>query len=251
MEHPIKLQLPRQSGSTTLGIIVGVVLGLAVALGVSLYLATSSMPIKDKASNPAAKSEPLAPKDISKAPDPNQSLYTKSKVDDDKPADPQAVPAKALPDLGTAPVSVPAPAQAGMPAKPAAQDDAIGKIAAVVTPAKPAAAPVPSAAAKPTALLNASKTASTAVIDMPPASPPGSAGERYFVQAGAYKALSEAEAMKAKLALQGVVMQLSARDTQSGPIHRVRTAPLAAADAEKLAAQLKVNGLESSLVKVQ
>ncbi len=233
-----------QAGSTTLGIIVGVVLGLAVALGVSLYLATSSMPIKDKASNPGAKNEPVAPKDLSKAPDPNESLYTKPKLDD-KPADPQTVPAKPLPDLGTASNPV-TPA-----AKPAAQDDAIGKIAAVVTPvapAKPAPQATP-AAANPAAILNASKPAAT--IDMPATSRPGAGGERYFVQAGAYKALPEAEAMKAKLALQGVSMQVSGRDTNSGPIHRVRTAPLAAADAEKLAAQLKVNGIETSLVKVQ
>lgn len=245
MKHAMKLHTNAQSGSTTLGIIVGVVLGLAVALGVSLYLATSSMPIKDKASNPAAKAEPIVPKDLSKAPDPNESLYTKPKLDDDKPADPQAVPAKPLPDLGAAPTP--------SAAKPVVQEDAIGKIAAVVTPAKPAPTPAAptSAAAKPAALLNGSKSVPTAVIEMPAASRPGSAGERYFVQAGAYKALPEAEAMKAKLALQGVVMQLSARDTPSGPIHRVRTAPLAAADAEKLAAQLKVNGLESSLVKVQ
>ena len=250
MKNAIKKPTHTQIGSTTLGIIVGVVLGLAVALGVSLYLATSAMPIKDKAANPAAKNEPVVPKDLSKAPDPNQSLYTKPKVDEDKPADPQAVPAKPLPDLGTA-APVAAPTTAPVAAKPAAQDDAIGKIAAVVTPAKPA--PVVAApSANPAAILNAAKPAATvAAIEMPATSRPGAGGERYFVQAGAYKALPEAESMKAKLALQGITMQVSGRDTNSGPIHRVRTAPLAAADAEKLAAQLKSNGIETSLVKVQ
>lgn len=202
-----------QQGSTTLGIIVGVVLGLAVALGVSLYLANSGAPLQTKAANAPARIEP--PKDVSKAPDPNEALYTKvPKVEEPaKPADGVKAPS----------TSVAAPAAA----KP--EQDAIGKIAAIVTPA---AAP-------------------TEPVSMPKPASASAGGERYFVQAGAFSNVAEAEALKARLALQGVSMSVSPRDRDGQTLQRVRTAPLAAADAERLRNNLKANGIETSLVKVQ
>jgi cell division protein FtsN len=208
MKQTIKNTVKAQNGSTTLGIIVGVVLGLAVALGVSLYLANSGAPLQTKSANAPARIEP--PKDASKIPDPNEALYTKvPKVEEAKPTDPSApaVPAAAKPEL-----------------------DAIGKIAALVTPATPA---------------------STEPVIMPKTAPASAGGERYFVQAGAYSSVAEADALKARLALQGVTMSLSPREVNGQTLQRVRTAPLAAADAEKLRNNLKANGIETSLVKVQ
>jgi cell division protein FtsN len=220
-----------QRGSTTLGIIVGVVLGLAVALGVSLYLANASAPLQTKAVNPTARIE--APKDLSKAPDPNEALYTKlPKAEESSlPATDDSSPAKTLPP----PTMPPPPTKAAVAAASASnkpEQDAIGKIAAIVTPnltpvkpTEPAAPPKPSIAV--------------------------AGGERYFVQAGAFSQINEAEALKAKLALVGVTMTLSPRDKDGQVLQRVRTAPLAAVDAEKLRNQLKANGIETSLVKVQ
>jgi cell division protein FtsN len=222
-----------QRGSTTLGIIVGVVLGLAVALGVSLYLANSGAPLQTKAANAPARIEP--PKDLGKAPDPNEALYTKvpkveeAKVEEAKPtkedktADSEAV---SKPTVTTA---VPTKTE---PAK--AEPDAIAKIAAVVTPAPVATATKP-----------------LEPVAMPKPATAAAGGERYFVQAGAFSNVAEAEALKAKLALAGVTMNLSPRDKDGQILQRVRTAPLAAVDAEKLRNNLKANGIETSLVKVQ
>jgi cell division protein FtsN len=217
-----------QTGSTTLGIIVGIVLGLAVALGVSLYLANTGAPVQTKAANVPARIEP--PKDISKTPDPNEALYTKvpkteeTKADDTKDGK-DAKEAKDTKEKPLATATQPAPATA----KP--EQDAIGKIAALVTP-PPAAKP-------------------TEAIAMPKPAPATVGGERYFVQAGAFSNVAEAETLKAKLALQGVSMGLSPREKDGQTLQRVRTAPLAAADAEKLRNTLKANGIETSLVKVQ
>lgn len=203
----IMKSIKNQQGSTTLGIIVGVVLGLAVALGVSLYLANSGAPLQTKAANAPARIEP--PKDVSKTPDPNEALYTKvPKVEEEKPAD-----------------GVKAPATAPIPTAAKPEQDAIGKIAAIVTPAEPVAMPKPASAA--------------------------AGGERYFVQAGAFSNVAEADALKARLALQGVSMNVSPREKDGQTLQRVRTAPLAAVDAEKLRNNLKANGIETSLVKVQ
>ncbi len=132
------------------------------------------------------------------------------------------------------------------------EQDGIGKIAAIVTPVKPVAvattpAPLPAPSPVTTVPVSAKPIDS---IAMPKAASPAE-GERYFVQAGAFANAAEAEAMKARLALQGVSMSLSPRDRDGQILQRVRTAPLAAVDAERLRNTLKANGIETSLVKVQ
>jgi cell division protein FtsN len=228
-----------QSGSTTLGIIVGIVLGLAVALGVSLYLANAGAPVQTKAANVPARIEP--PKDLSKAPDPNEALYTKvpkseeSKSDDAKDSkDAKDTKDKDAKDKATTPAAA-APSAAAAQAATKPEQDGIGKVAALVTPA-----PAATAASKP-----------GETIAMPKPAPLSAGGERYFVQAGAFSNVAEAETLKAKLALQGVSMSLSPREKDGQTLQRVRTAPLAAVDAEKLRNTLKANGIETSLVKVQ
>jgi cell division protein FtsN len=231
-----------QNGSTTLGIVLGVVLGLAVALGVSLYIANTGAPIQTKASNNAARIEP--PKDPSKAPDPNESLYTKV------PATGEAKPDDGKPVISNKPLD-----GTGKPNDAKPEQDGIGKIAALVTPS-PVAVATSAAPITPIAPVASAVSANAAskVVDtvvMPKAAGSASGGERYFVQAGAYKTTAEAETVKAKLALQGVVMSVSPRDKDGQIVQRVRTAPLAAPDAEKLRNTLKANGIETSLVKVQ
>ncbi len=247
MKKSIK-RIQTQLGGTTLGIIVGVVLGLMVALGVSLYLANSGGPVTNKAANTAARIEP--PADPSKAPDPNQSLYTKvPKVEEAKAND--VKDGKEAKDTTTntkpaAPIAAPA-----TPASNSAEQDAIGKIAAIVTPAKPATPPsaaAPAAVAVAAPPLAAAKLGDAIVMPKPANA---TAGERYFVQGGAFSNVNEANALKAKIALLGVDMSLSAREKDGQVLLRVRTAPLAAADAERLRNTLKANGIETSLVKVQ
>ncbi len=220
-----------QQGGTTLGVIVGVVLGLAVALGVSLYLAYSGAPIQTKVGNNAARIEP--PKDLDKAPDPNASLYTKVPKSDDA-KEPKDNGKDTVKDGIKPSVEAKAISDASKP-----EHDSIGKIAALVTPASKPSSKGNDAQANPDSLLAPKAVASS------------NAGERYFVQAGAYANLADAEAMRAKLAIQGVAMTLSPRDKDGQILQRVRTSPMAAADAEKLRNTLKANGVETSLVKVQ
>lgn len=222
-----------QAGTTTLGIIVGVVLGLVVALGISLYLAYSSAPIQVKPSASQTKIE--APKEGAKIPDPNEALYKKP---------PEEKPAVAEVPAGTVPPAAVPPVTAAQ--KPKA-DDAIGAIAkaastkvATTSAVTPAVAVAPPAASKSTPVPAPAADTVLAIT-----------GERYFVQAGAFKSLPDAETLRAKVAMAGVEMRVSARDSDSGAIHRVRTNPLAAAEAEKTRKRLSDNGIEASLVKVQ
>jgi cell division protein FtsN len=112
--------------------------------------------------------------------------------------------------------------------------DAIGKIAAILTPANETAS---SQKAKP-------KAPSTDTREL-------AKTERYFVQVGAYANEAEAQAVKNKVAAQGIAMSISPREKGDVVLHRVRTASLPALEAERLRNTLKANGMEAALVKVQ
>ena len=216
--------LKRQQGSTVLGVVVGVVLGLVVALAVSLYLANTGAPIQQKApkdnapaeivANPVAKVEtPTTPAIASKTvKDPNESLYAKppkvdasdvtAEVKADPKVDTKTDAKKDKTDVSQEPKTKP---DTKPDTKP--ELDAIGKIASVVTPVKPASTG---------SVANATPSDS---IQMPKPAIAAPGSERYFVQVGAYASVNEADAVRAKVALLGVNMVLSPRDKEIGRAH--------------------------------
>jgi cell division protein FtsN len=72
-----------------------------------------------------------------------------------------------------------------------------------------------------------------------------------YLQAGAFQNETDADNLKAKLALMGVESSIMTTELpDKGVIHRVRVGPLAKAeDIDRLRAQLKVNGIEAAVVK--
>ena len=258
MQHT-RLNTPSQTGSTSLGVIVGIVLGLVVALAVSLYLAYSGAPIQQKPAKDATVTTPnpanakaADPKDLK---DPNESLYGKAQKAEilaEKEAKKDTIDGKevskdqqnkeqqkdtvkdAAKEAQTTKDNTTKPGVNSTKTNPV-DTDPIGTIAKANS--KPAEKPAEKPLAEP--------------IAMPKSAKPLEGGERYFVQVGAYANVNEAEAVRAKIALLGVSMALSPRDKDGQILQRVRTSPLAAADAEKLRNNLRSNGIESSLVKVQ
>lgn len=105
------------------------------------------------------------------------------------------------------------------------------------SPAAPAGSP-PVAVAPPTA---------------PPAAAPDSKGDdraTYLLQAGAFRSSSEAESMKAKLALIGFEARVLTADVNGQTMYRVRIGPYAQLDAMNRArARLAENGIEASVVR--
>jgi len=74
----------------------------------------------------------------------------------------------------------------------------------------------------------------------------------YFVQAGAYARTDEAEAQRAKLAIQGFESRITEREQSGRTVYRVRVGPFnQKADAEQVKATLAGAGTESALVRVQ
>ena len=81
---------------------------------------------------------------------------------------------------------------------------------------------------------------------------PGPTKDVYFLQAGAFQNISEADNLKAKLALIGVEAKIqSATLADKGVWHRVRVGPYTNVDElNQMRTTLKQNGIDASLIKV-
>lgn len=109
-----------------------------------------------------------------------------------------------------------------------------------------AAAPQPSAA-NPRA-----PAAVTENIQAAPASalPPPAAGSGYLLQVGAFPSAADAEALKAKLALQGFVANVQSVDVGGQAFHRVRLGPFrSASDLEATKQRLAAAGIKAIALK--
>jgi cell division protein FtsN len=84
-------------------------------------------------------------------------------------------------------------------------------------------------------------------VGPPPVSMPGT----YVVQAGAFPNFAEADKVKARLALLGVVSEIQAADANGTTFHRVRIGPLDDLDElNRLRARLRQNGIEYLVIPV-
>jgi cell division protein FtsN len=206
----------RQHGNFVLGLIIGLLLGLALALGVALYIAKVPVPFINKVPQRTAEHD-AAETEKNKNWDPNSALHGKA------------------------------------PAKPGTS--ASGVVATLPTPAVPPTLPPPpavagSVAAKPdpAAILAGKPAPESPVVS----TKPGSDALSYFVQAGAFARVEDAEAQRAKLAMSGWAAKVTEREQSGRTVYRVRLGPF---DKKEDAAQMKEKlegvGVESALVQVQ
>lgn len=123
-------------------------------------------------------------------------------------------------------------------------------------PASPAAAPAtpdsaPTTANDPLGALIQSRTTSpgqVTTVEAPPLVDPFV----YFVQAGAFRGQTEAEAQRARLAMLGFQAEVSEREQAGRPVFRVRLGPFASkVDADIMQERLTGQGVEANLVRVQ
>lgn len=122
-------------------------------------------------------------------------------------------------------------------------------------------APAPSAPA-PTATLEATPAKAPAAAASKPAAEtkqatasaaaPAGDPNLYFVQVGAYTKAEDAEAQRAKLAMQGFTAKVFEREQSGRPVFRVRMGPIdTRAEAEDLQKKVEAVGVETNLVRVQ
>ncbi|MCS0610443.1 SPOR domain-containing protein [Massilia solisilvae] len=213
VQHPLH---SRQRGSTLTGIIIGLIIGLAIAVAVALAITKGASPFTDKAVKTGRPADP----EPGQATDPNKPLY--SNRDAAREAN-KELSARA--------------ARSGN----AADADPLGTaIAGMKEPAPQAAAETPRAAPAPAPAAPAAAPAA------------GGDGYVYYLQAGAFREMADAESAKAKLALLGFEASISDRTSDSGVLHRVRMGPYNQVEAmNKARAKLLDSGVDVAIVRNQ
>lgn len=205
-----------QKGGFVLGLIVGLLVGLAVALGVALYITKVPIPFVNKVPQRTAEQD-AAEAERNKNWDPNAPLAGKA-----------ARSASGV--VNPPPLTVPPPSTTASAAVAAASAATAG-----VAPAK--------SATKAEAPVAAASAASASA---------GPDAYVYFVQAGAYTRTEDAEAQKAKLAIQGFTAKLMEREQAGRTVYRVRLGPVDTREAaEDLQRKIEGAGFEANLVRVQ
>ena len=213
-----------QKGGFVLGMIVGLLVGLAIALGVALYITKVPIPFVNKVPQRTAEQD-AQEAERNRNWDPNAPLAGRGA-------------ARSASGVVNAPAqaaaSAPAPTSTGAPVT-----------TAVPTPVAAASRPAPVKAETPQATAPAATTA-------PATAAAGGDAYVYFVQAGAFTRPEEAEAQKAKLAIQGFTAKVMEREQNGRTVFRVRLGPVDARDAaEDLQRKIEGAGFEANLVRVQ
>lgn len=222
-----------QRGGFGMGIVVGLLIGLALALGVALYIAKVPVPFVDKVPHRSAEQE-AAETERLKSWDPNAPLAGKQ---------------------APRPTMTPTPSHG-------TSDPAGTPPVASTSPAVTASAPAPARAASRPASGVATSTATTdaaprssrdpaAILAGQPAAARGGDPFIYFVQVGAYSNADDAEAQRAKLAMQGLGAKLTEREQSGRVVHRVRLGPFdSREEAESQQERVRALGSEASMVRV-
>jgi cell division protein FtsN len=232
--------LHRQRGNTLTGFIIGLIIGLGIAVAVALTITKGATPFTDKSGKLGRPADP-APGD---AADPNKPLYGNREA---ARAANRALAAKEE-KAAQAPVVRPAPPK---PA-PAADPDPLGKVIASLK--EPADRQGLSTTPPPARTVPAAAAATAAAAAPAAVAAPASGEDRftYYLQAGAFRDMSDAESTRAKLALLGFEAAISDRNSDSGVLHRVRVGPYAQVEAmNKARAKLLDSGVDVAIVRNQ
>jgi cell division protein FtsN len=196
-------------GSTMYGVLAGLLIGLGLAAGVAYYVLKAPMPFMDKASR--SPDAPGAP-DPRNAPDPNAALGGREVG---------PVTAPSSPDQPTGQASVSGTGQ-GAPSAAGATNkggDALGSLIATLTP-------TPNAT---------SRTSQSAPVASPPpandatSTSPKASGP-YYLQVGSFRVLEDAEALRAKIILMGMPVEIQRAEVNGLQVNRVRVGPFARID---------------------
>ena len=209
-------------GGTVIGFMIGLLSGMTIAVVVAVFITRSPVPFVNKAGRaPDRPVEALTPAD---APDPNKPLYSKNR------------PAIAV-------ESAPAPARQE---SLSILERLFGRRSADPEPERPAQ-PEP-AAVKGEA--RARDAASGADARTGEAKPEAIERVSYLLQAGAFRSQSDADGMRAKLALLGFEARVLAAEVNGQTMYRVRVGPYAQLDdMNRARSRLADNGIEASVVR--
>jgi cell division protein FtsN len=246
--HALLRPSTRQRGSTLTGLIIGLIVGLGIAVAVALTITKGASPFTEKTAKSGRPADP-AP---GQALDPNKPMYANREA--------ARVANKEITEKASARSTRPEPAPAA-PAAPAAAPvdaDPLGRaIAGLKEPADVRPEPRHEARqeARAEARTDVRAESRQAAVPAPAPAAAASSGEEktiYYLQAGAFRGMSDAEATRAKLALLGFEATISDRSSESGVLHRVRLGPFNQVEAmNKARAKLLDSGVDVAIVRNQ
>lgn len=235
----------QQRGGFLMGMVVGLLLGLTLALAVALYVTKAPLPFVNKVPSRSAEQD-AAEAEKNKNWDPNSPLHGKN------PAKPNLAAASAASAAEEA-ASAKLAQAASAPAKSASDVAKAASAAAARAAAKAKAA----AAAAAEAANSASERDPAAILaDKPaPASQPSTKAApeafNYFVQAGAFAKVEDAEAQRAKLAMMGMEARVTEREQSGRTVFRVRLGPFDKKEvADETKQTLDGSGMDAALIRV-
>jgi len=287
--RPIRGLTRRSLGGTFAGLLAGILIGLGTALSVAIFVTKAPVPFLNKATR--APERALDPKTPETAPDPNKPLFSRNRADPSATAAPEpsilfprsdrngptsserqasesevetapSSSASSGPSSG-APARSPASAAstAQMPPTVLAPGAQAPSPAANLPARAPAsaqgAATMPPAVAPPTASAPAlaaapapGASAATGSSGVPGTS--AASGEGYVLQAGAFRTVEDAEAMRGRLALLGFEARVIGSEVNGFAVQRVRIGPFTRMDdMTRARTKLTESGIEVSVVRVR
>ena len=238
------------------GLVAGLLIGLALALGVALYVTKVPVPFVDKVPqrnaesdaeearrnkdwNPNAALGSRAPRPQAPSPEKEADRDTGQATQGATPLPPPVSTAgtTAGATAGAASGSAPTPAPSAAVTSPVAPG--VARDPAAILAGAPVAAPRPPDILTSTARVN----------------PPAATGKDaflYFVQAGAFVRLEDAQVQRAKLAMVGVESRVMEREQAGRTVHRVRVGPFeSATQAQDTRSRLADAGFDVTLVRVE
>ena len=225
-----------QFGGTILGIILGILFGLAVAVAVALYVGKVPVPFTNH-NQPRTPAQDAQEAERNRNWDPNAPLGGRN--------------------TGVRQPSISGAVGGASPAQPATPPDTTNPPPPVLVPdAQPETPPPPrQPASKPTPT---PKPSEDPLGDMlreragREANTKSSDPFTYYVQAGAFRSQTDAEAQRARLNLMGIQARVTEREQAGRTVYRVRVGPFDNKDsADRAKSQLDNNSVDSALVRVQ
>ena len=215
-------------GSTVYGVLAGLLIGLMVAAAVAYYVVKAPSPFVDKASR---QPDPTAKPDPRNAPDPNAALGGAR--------DASSTPPPAISDAPLNP-SAEKSADAASGKKPASQDE-LGALIATLAPTSPTDRPT--RVEKPKAEPRKESTTSTTSSQQ-------NAGGTYYLQAGSFKVLEDAETLRARLIMMGMQVEIQRAEVNGIQFNRVRVGPFAKIDdMNKVRARLGEEKIATTVIR--
>lgn len=212
----------KSASSTLFAMLAGLIIGLALAAAVAVFVVRAPMPFVDHATREPSQTALLP--DIKDAPDPNLGLYGKDGAAG-------TVPSSGPTNTTLAPLPGNAPPQgAPAPVVPPSNDNISKLIATLTDTSKPPA----------------SRQAAPAAAEHAPAG----TQTIYYLQAGAFRSNSEAEAVKARILMLGLPAVVQKAQVNGSTINRVRVGPFKGIDAmNRSRARLGEEQIASSVVR--